>query len=86
MQNTSRRFTVKTIVLLSGLSAVALLAGAPASAQEFAGYTLKVKLIGGAQYEPLYNLVIPQWGKKDRRQGRDPVAQESLRTGPSVSG
>ena len=31
-----------------------MLAGAPASAGEFDGYTLRVKLIGGAQYEPLY--------------------------------
>ncbi|MCP4379873.1 MAG: extracellular solute-binding protein [Hyphomicrobiales bacterium] len=31
-----------------------------ATAGEFDGYTLRVKLIGGAQYEPLYTL-IPQW-------------------------
>lgn len=34
--------------------------GMAASAQEFAGYTLRVKLIGGAQYEPLYAR-IPEW-------------------------
>ncbi len=42
--------------------AVVAIAGA-ASAQnygDFDGYTLRVKLIGGAQYEPLYTL-IPQW-------------------------
>ncbi len=30
------------------------------AAGEYEGYTLRVKLIGGAQYEPLYTL-IPQW-------------------------
>ncbi len=43
---------------LKALTATALvplmLAGAPATAGEFDGYTLRVKLIGGAQYEPLY--------------------------------
>ena len=34
-----------------------------AQAQEFKGYTLKVKLIGGTQYEQLYS-VIPAWEKK----------------------
>jgi multiple sugar transport system substrate-binding protein len=34
--------------------------GLPALAQDFAGYTLRVKLIGGAQYEPLY-AEIPKW-------------------------
>lgn len=33
-------------------------------AQDFKGYTLKVKLIGGAQYQPLYDAVIPAWEKK----------------------
>ena len=33
-------------------------------AQEFKGYTLKVKLIGGTQYEQLYAAVIPEWEKK----------------------
>lgn len=50
---------LKTAAL--GLSALAV-AGA-ASAQEygnFEGYTLRVKLIGGAQYEPLYTS-IPEW-------------------------
>lgn len=33
---------------------------APATAGEFDGYTLRVKLIGGAQYEPLYSR-IAEW-------------------------
>ncbi|SAL37355.1 ABC sugar transporter, periplasmic ligand binding protein [Caballeronia udeis] len=32
--------------------------------QEFKGYTLRVKLVGGAQYEPLYSAVIPKWEQK----------------------
>ena len=32
------------------------------AAEKFDGYTLRVKLIGGAQYEPLYKL-IPDWEK-----------------------
>lgn len=48
-----------TLVLGTALAALAL----PAMAQDygnFAGYTLRVKLIGGAQYEPLY-AEIPKW-------------------------
>lgn len=37
-----------------------MLSGASALAGEFDGYTLRVKLIGGAQYEPLY-AEIPKW-------------------------
>lgn len=37
-----------------------LLSSASALAGEFDGYTLRVKLIGGAQYEPLY-AEIPKW-------------------------
>ena len=37
-----------------------LLSGTSALAGEFDGYTLRVKLIGGAQYEPLY-AEIPKW-------------------------
>lgn len=49
--------TLKALAL--GVSASALVAGAGAGAAEidygsFPGYTLRVKLIGGAQYEPLY--------------------------------
>jgi multiple sugar transport system substrate-binding protein len=33
-------------------------------AQDFKGYVLKVKLVGGAQYQPLYDAVIPEWEKK----------------------
>ncbi|MEM9230647.1 MAG: extracellular solute-binding protein [Pseudomonadota bacterium] len=50
--------TIKTI-----LTTTALVAASTATAQElgnFDGYTLRVKLIGGAQYEPLYTL-IPEW-------------------------
>lgn len=48
-----------TLVLGTALVALAL----PAVAQDygsFPGYTLRVKLIGGAQYEPLY-AEIPKW-------------------------
>ena len=48
-----------TLVLGTALAALAL----PATAQDygkFDGYTLRVKLIGGAQYEPLY-AEIPKW-------------------------
>lgn len=48
-----------TLVLGSALAALAL----PALTQDygsFPGYTLRVKLIGGAQYEPLY-AEIPKW-------------------------
>jgi multiple sugar transport system substrate-binding protein len=45
------------------LAAVAVLAlTSTANAGEYDGYTLRVKLIGGAQYEPLYKL-IPEWEK-----------------------
>lgn len=50
--------TINTIFATS-----ALVAASTATAQEwgdFDGYTLRVKLIGGAQYEPLYTL-IPEW-------------------------
>ena len=48
---------------VGALGAAALLAATTAMASDygsFDGYTLRVKLIGGAQYEPLYTL-IPQW-------------------------
>ena len=45
------------------LATVAVLAlTSTANAGEYDGYTLRVKLIGGAQYEPLYKL-IPEWEK-----------------------
>jgi multiple sugar transport system substrate-binding protein len=50
---------IASLVLGTALVAVA----APALAQDygsFPGYTLRVKLIGGAQYEPLY-AEIPKW-------------------------
>jgi multiple sugar transport system substrate-binding protein len=52
--------TLKTTLVL-GTALIAL--GLPALAQDyghFDGYTLRVKLIGGAQYEPLY-AEIPKW-------------------------
>jgi multiple sugar transport system substrate-binding protein len=50
----------------SALATVALVAlsGVNAQAQDFKGYTLKVKLIGGTQYEQLYSVVIPVWEKR----------------------
>jgi len=53
------RLTAKTLV---ATALVPLLAG-PLAAQDygdFDGYTLRVKLIGGAQYEPLY-ATISEW-------------------------
>ena len=47
----------------TALSLTALVVAGAVNAQDygsFEGYTLRVKLIGGAQYEPLYTL-IPQW-------------------------
>ena len=54
------------IFKFSALAAVALVAlsGVNAQAQDFKGYTLKVKLIGGTQYEQLYSVVIPVWEKR----------------------
>ena len=51
------------IRMTGALSLAALAIAGAASASDygkFDGYTLRVKLIGGAQYEPLYTL-IPQW-------------------------
>lgn len=50
--------------LLATAAALTAFVALPASAQEFKGYALKVKLIGGAQYEALYDAVIPAWEKK----------------------
>lgn len=44
--------TIKAIT--ASALAPLFLAGTAAFAGEFDGYTLRVKLIGGAQYEPLY--------------------------------
>ena len=52
-------FNKLSTALLAGATAVTMFAGG-ASAGEFDGYTLRVKLIGGAQYEPLYTR-IPEW-------------------------
>lgn len=49
-----------TGVALGIASGLLGLGGFAASAAEFDGYTLRVKLIGGAQYEPLYAR-IPEW-------------------------
>jgi len=54
-----KRRTVTSLLLGGALAALAI----PAMAQDygsFPGYTLRVKLIGGAQYEPLY-AEIPKW-------------------------
>ncbi|MEM7047447.1 MAG: sugar ABC transporter substrate-binding protein [Pseudomonadota bacterium] len=54
-----RRLTIFTL----GAAIIALALPAPAKAQDygsFDGYTLRVKLIGGAQYEPLY-AEIEKW-------------------------
>lgn len=49
--------------LCAGVAIIALSAGVQAQDYgNFDGYTLRVKLIGGAQYEPLYTL-IPEWEK-----------------------
>lgn len=48
---------------IGALSLATLIAASGVSASDygnFDGYTLRVKLIGGAQYEPLYTM-IPQW-------------------------
>ena len=56
----------KRAVLVAAVgAAVALACTAPARAEDpgkFPGYTLKVKLIGGNQYDPLYKR-IPEWEK-----------------------
>lgn len=52
---------LKTVLVLG--TAISTLAAGIAAAQDygsFPGYTLRVKLIGGAQYEPLY-AEIPKW-------------------------
>ncbi|ABM58026.1 extracellular solute-binding protein [Verminephrobacter eiseniae] len=54
--------TARTAIAL-GAWLLAAVAGTGVQAQEFKGYTLKVKLIGGTQYEPLY-AIIPEWEKK----------------------
>ena len=55
------------VAALAALAAIAVLAAlvAPgvARAQEFKGYTLKVKLLAGEQYEALYS-VIPEWERR----------------------
>ncbi len=52
--------TITTLALGTALVAVASLANADETWGDFAGYTLRVKLIGGAQYEKLY-AEIPKW-------------------------
>lgn len=49
--------------LLAGAALTAMAFSASAQGYgKFDGYTLRVKLIGGAQYEPLYTR-IPEWEK-----------------------
>jgi multiple sugar transport system substrate-binding protein len=55
--------STKIIKLAATALGLAALFATAAHAQEFKGYTLKVKLIGGTQYEGLY-AVIPEWEKK----------------------
>ena len=50
----------KLKLLAASLIVPAVLMGAPVAAADFDGYTLRVKLIGGAQYEPLY-AEIEKW-------------------------
>ncbi|GGP26522.1 ABC transporter substrate-binding protein [Silvimonas amylolytica] len=52
---------VASLTLLSTLAATLVMPTAWAGPYD--GYTLRVKLIGGEQYEPLYS-VIPEWEKK----------------------
>ena len=49
--------------LIIGVALIAMTSNSHAMSEKFDGYTLRVKLIGGAQYEPLYKL-IPQWEAK----------------------
>jgi multiple sugar transport system substrate-binding protein len=60
---TRARSVARRVALLASLLAVLLVPVVPALAQEFKGYTLKVKLLGGKQYEALY-AVIPAWESK----------------------
>jgi multiple sugar transport system substrate-binding protein len=53
---------IPSLLLTSTLVGVLLAPATPAFAGPYDGYTLRVKLIGGAQYEPLYTL-IPEWEK-----------------------
>ncbi|SHJ13551.1 carbohydrate ABC transporter substrate-binding protein, CUT1 family [Shimia gijangensis] len=56
---------MRNINKIGALSLATLMAASSVSASDygsFDGYTLRVKLIGGAQYEPLYTL-IPEWEK-----------------------
>jgi multiple sugar transport system substrate-binding protein len=54
---------IAAAVMFATLTSAPVAAQAPVQ-QAFKGYTLKVKLIGGPQYEPLYMAVIPAWEKK----------------------
>lgn len=54
------RFVTASTCMVLGLTLFAL----PSQAQDFKGYTLKVKLLGGTQYEALYDAIIPAWEKK----------------------
>lgn len=54
--------TLRRSAIVIGLFCAATLSlPASAASAQFPGYTLKVKLIGGKQYEALYNEVIPKW-------------------------
>ncbi|MFV0358639.1 MAG: sugar ABC transporter substrate-binding protein, partial [Tropicimonas sp.] len=52
--------TRHTTTMLAGAAILALCAGGALAQDDFEGYTLRVKLIGGAQYEPLY-ATISEW-------------------------
>jgi len=51
---------IQRLVLCTALTALAAPVLADETRGDFPGYTLRVKLIGGAQYEPLY-AEIPKW-------------------------
>ncbi len=51
---------INKLKLLTATALVPFMLAAPVQAGEFDGYTLRVKLIGGAQYEPLY-AEIAKW-------------------------
>ena len=51
---------INKLKLLTATALVPFMLATPVQAGEFDGYTLRVKLIGGAQYEPLY-AEIAKW-------------------------
>lgn len=59
-----KKMSLTPVSLATTVIGFAAMFAGPLHAQDFKGYTLKVKLIGGAQYEALYSSVIPEWEKK----------------------